>query len=112
MSNLDLTIGGRRYVVACASGEEAHVTELGQIVDAAITANGLRGQSESRMLLFAALMLADELHAARNELAAAGAEPDAPPAQRIDPQIEQRVDAIAHRLEALAQHLEQAAPTP
>lgn len=104
MSNLDLTIGGRRYTVACADGEEAHVTELGQIVDAAITANGLRAQSEGRMLLFAALMLADELHEARRELAAAATAPS----QQPDPQIEQRVDAIALRLEALAQSLDSA----
>jgi cell division protein ZapA len=101
VSNLDLAIGGRRYTVACTDGEETHVAELGKIVDAAITANGLRGQSESRMLLYAALMLADELHAARRDLASAAS---APPA--LDPQTEQRVDAIALRLEALAETLD------
>lgn len=102
MSNLDLTIGGRRYTVACASGEEAHVAELGQIVDAAITANGLRAQNETRMLLFAALMLADELHGARRELAEASSSP----APQLDRQVERRIDAIALRLEALAQSLD------
>jgi len=103
VSNLDLAIGGRRYTIACTDGEETHVAELGQIVDTAITANGLRGQSESRMLLYAALMLADELHAARRDLATAASAPPAP-----DPQMEQRVDAIALRLEALAESLDRA----
>jgi cell division protein ZapA len=104
VSNLDLAIGGRRYAVACSDGEESHVAELGQMVDAAITAHGLRAQNETRMLLFAALMLADELHAARRELAV--------PQPQADPETQRRIDAIAVRLEALAEHLEQAAPTP
>lgn len=104
MSNLDLAIGGRRYTVACADGEEAHVSELGEIIDAAITANGLRAQSENRMLLFAALMLADELHAARRDLAQAASGPQ--PEPHPDAQIEHRVEAIAARLEALAQTLD------
>jgi cell division protein ZapA len=112
VSNLDLTIGGRRYTVACAAGEEAHVTELGRIVDTAITAtittNGLGSQTETRTLLFAALMLADELHEARRQLADVAAAPEPQPEPQLDPQIEQRVDAITLRLEALAQSLERA----
>jgi cell division protein ZapA len=114
VSNLDLTIGARRYTVACATGEEAHVTELGRIVDTAITANGLGSQTETRTLLFAALMLADELHEARRQLAEAAAAPEPQPEPepqsepQLDPQIEQRVDAITLRLEALAQSLERA----
>jgi cell division protein ZapA len=112
VSNLDLTISARRYTVACAAGEEAHVTELGRIVDTAITANGLGSQTETRTLLFAALMLADELHEARRQLAdfVAASEPQPEPQSepQLDPQIEQRVDAITLRLEALAQSLERA----
>jgi cell division protein ZapA len=116
VSNLDLTIGARRYTVACAAGEEAHVTELGRLVDTAIAANGLGSQTETRTLLFAALMLADELHEARRQLAEAAAAPEPQPQPQpepqsepqLDPQIEQRVDAITLRLEALAQSLERA----
>jgi len=107
VSNLDLAIGGRRYTVACTDGEEAHVSELGGIIDAAITANGLRAQSENRMLLFAALMLADELHTARRDLAQAAARQAEPaPEPQPDPQVERRIEAIAARLEALAQTLD------
>jgi cell division protein ZapA len=102
MSNIDLAIGGRRYTVACANGEEEHVAELGRIVDATVTSGGLRQQSEARMLLFASLMLADELHEARVALAAA----TPAPGQVSTVEIEERVDRIAHRLEALAQLLE------
>lgn len=114
MSNVHLTIGGRGYTVACASGEEAHVAQLGGIIDARVTAGGLRGQGEVRMMLFAALMLADELHEAQQALAAAAAAPSAmdEAAVQANARVEQRIDDIAHRLEALAQRLEERAATP
>ncbi len=66
MSNVTLTIGGRHYTVACAAGEEAHIEKLGGAIDAKLQGTpGLSGQSEARTLLFAALLLADELHEAR-----------------------------------------------
>jgi cell division protein ZapA len=98
MSNVTLQIGGRAFTVACASGEEAHVGELGRMIDAMITGS-MRTLSEPRMLLFAALMLADELHEART---AAQAAADA----------EARAGRIADRLETLAQDLEERAANP
>lgn len=62
MSNVTLSIGGRNYTVACASGEEEHVTSLGRAIDAKIQSMGGAGTTESRQLLFAALLLADEVH--------------------------------------------------
>ena len=56
-----------------------------------------RGQSESRMLLFAALLLADELHEAKS----APAQPSAPSAA-----LAGRLGEIATRLENLADLLE------
>lgn len=63
MSNVTLRIGGRDYTVACATGEEDHVTGLGRLIDARIQGlAGSAGMSETRQLLFAALLLADTLH--------------------------------------------------
>ena len=63
MSNVTLEIGGRQFSVASADGEEAHVTALGRMIDDKLRAmGGAGGQSESRMMLFAALLLADEIH--------------------------------------------------
>ncbi|MET1755977.1 cell division protein ZapA [Novosphingobium sp. RD2P27] len=102
MSNVDLVIGGRRYTIACADGEEGHIAELGGMIDTMVSTGSLRAQSEQRMLLYAALMLADELHEARDALKRAA--PASDPAEAA--KIEQRVDQITIRLEALAQHLE------
>ncbi len=94
MSNLTLHVGGRDYTVACAEGEEAHVAELGALIDGKIQAMGA-GHNEPRQLLFAALLLADELHEARQR--SGGAPPSMPPAQ---------LDLHADTLEALAARLE------
>jgi cell division protein ZapA len=94
MSNLTLRVGGRDYTVACAEGEEGHVASLGASIEEKIQAMG-GGHNEPRQLLFAALLLADELHEARQR--GGGAAPAAAPAQ---------LDLHADALEALAARLE------
>ena len=101
MSNVTLTIGGRSYRVACADGQEAHVAALGAMVDEAVAASGgTRTNNEAQTLLFAALMLADDLHEARSRESGDAA---------LSPQVAERLDNIAARIEALAQRLEQTA---
>jgi cell division protein ZapA len=94
MSNVTLHIGGRDYTVACAEGEETHVSELGALIDGKIQAMG-GGHNEPRQLLFAALLLADELHEAKHR--GGGVANVAAPAQS---------DLHADTLEALAARLE------
>ena len=97
MSNVTLTIGGRFYTVACAEGEEAHIEALGRTIDGKLTGMpNLSGQSEARTLLFAALLLSDELH----ELRAGGAAP------ATDDGTVEALETLADRLEALAAQLE------
>ena len=103
MSNVTLTIGGRTYAVACAQGEEEHIAGLGRMIDAkvsGITATG--GTSEIRMLLFAALLLADDLHEATRATVGNPASSGNSAAKRLD--------QLAARLENLASHLEAGRP--
>ena len=96
MSNVTLSIGGRFYSVACGQGEEAHIEALGRTIDGKLTGMpNLSGQSEARTLLFAALLLADELH----ELRAGNA-----PAE--DAQSAEALERLAETLEGLAERLE------
>jgi cell division protein ZapA len=106
VSNVSLSIGGRSFTVACAEGEESHVLGLGAAIDGKLAAmGGTSGQSETRMLLFAALLLADELHEAEaNPASAAIIAPEAV-ADPL-PQVANRLDALAVRLENLAMQLE------
>jgi cell division protein ZapA len=104
MAEVDLIIAGRPYRVACRDGEEETLRAAGRLVDAksreAIA--GLGTLSEARQLLFAALLLADQLVDNRPESAAAVATPPPEP----DPQLVGRAEQLAGRLESLAQHLE------
>ena len=100
MSNVTLTIGGRAFTVACAEGEEDHVSGLGRMIDSKLSAMGdMTGQSEARTLLFAALLLADEVHEARFRTAPTAA-------TSLPDDAAQRLDSIAARLENLAAALE------
>ena len=72
MSNVTLQVGGRGYIVACAEGEEDHVQYLGQMIDAKVRELGAAGHNEVRLLLFAALLLADELHDLKAKAGTAG----------------------------------------
>jgi cell division protein ZapA len=99
MSNVTLRIGGREFVVATAEGEEGHIVGLGRMIDAKLAEMGDQpALSESRMLLFAALLLADELQEAR-ESAGQGSD-------SIGEDAARRLGEIAGRLEKLAERLE------
>ncbi len=104
MSNVQLTIGGRAYTVSCEDGQEAHIARLGQAIDAKLASlGGNAGQNEPRTLLFAALLLADEVHELKSRAQAAPAPTlplDAPPLPA------ERFEALAERLEKLAESLE------
>ncbi|MCC6925775.1 cell division protein ZapA [Novosphingobium sp.] len=95
MSNVTLQIGGRNYMVSCSEGEEAHVQQLGQMIEGKVRDLGAAGHNEVRLLLFAALLLADELHDARAKAASAGG--------ATDPAL---LETIAARLEKCATALE------
>ena len=99
MSNVTLTIGGRHYTVACAEGEEAHIATLGRSIDGKLSGiANLANQSEARTLLFAALLLADELYEAGTAVPGAS-----------DGKAAEALEALAERLESLAERLESAA---
>jgi cell division protein ZapA len=99
MSNVTVSIGGRHYTVACAAGEEGHIEALGRSIDGKLQdITNLSGQSEARTLLFAALLLADELH--ERNMSAAQVEAD------VDLQVVGSLESLAGRLERLAALLE------
>lgn len=112
MAQIELKIGGNAYTVACRDGEEGHLTKIAEIVDrkAQDARQAVGGVSEVRQLLFASLLLADELDEARKAPAAAAPTPTPVPAT---PAADNNNDAhaslledIAARLENLALHLE------
>jgi len=108
MAEVDLIIAGRPYRVACRSGEEESLRAAARLVDAksreAIA--GLGTLSEARQLLFAGLLLADQLIEQRGgDVAPPEPQPAAP-----DPELAARADRLASRLESLATSLEEDGP--
>lgn len=98
MSNVTLDIAGRKFAVACAEGEEEHITMLGRAIDAKLhDMPQIASQSEARALLFAALLLADENH----ELKQGGGTPAG-----AGREVAGSLEALAERLEGLASQLE------
>lgn len=101
MSNVNLTIGGRNYTVACGPGEEQHIAALGREIDQRMQAiPGITSQSEPRALLFAALFLADELHEARKNAQTGQGD------IQEDQAVAETLEHLAGRLEMLAARLE------
>lgn len=101
-SNLMLEIAGRRFAVSCRKGEEAHITTLGRMIDGKARAAGAVEMSEPRMLLFAALMLADELDTMRN----AADRPRPVIDEHMRDRLANRIDSLTQRIENIARHLE------
>jgi len=103
MPDVKLSIAGRDYFVACNAGEEKRLLELGAMVDATAqqVAGGARGLTETRGLLFSALMLADRLHDAGGAACPDTAQPSAAMVQSAD-----ILEGLATRLENLALRLE------
>lgn len=101
MSNVTLKIGGRTYRIGCAEGEEQHIAKLGAAIDAKLAATpGMASQSEPHTLLYAALLMADELDDARK-----GTQPTSS-APQIAPNVAEPLEMMADRLESLASRLE------
>ncbi|MEM6486973.1 MAG: cell division protein ZapA [Pseudomonadota bacterium] len=98
MAEARVEIAGRSYRVGCETGQEAHVQALGRRIDAETRA--LAGNPgaipEARLLVMAALLLADKLTEAEAQIDAAGEGGGA------TAEIAAQIDALAERLEALA----------
>ena len=97
MAEVVLTIGDRRHTVGCRDGEEEQLRRLGTMLDAhwAVASRAAGGINAERIMLFVALMLADELEEADRRPPPVGAASADQLAQ------------IAERLERLASALEE-----
>lgn len=76
MAQVNVTINGRAYRMACDDGEEAHLTQLAERLDRSI--DQLRGRfgeiGDQRLTMMAAITLADQQAEAERAVAALRAE--------------------------------------
>lgn len=96
MADVQLSIGGHSYTLACADGEEDQLRRLGALVAEQVQAAKqiAPGMAEARQLLFAAIFLADKLEAERSSLAEA---------VDADTALAASLNASAQRIEALSE---------
>ncbi|EAR49403.1 hypothetical protein OG2516_02968 [Oceanicola granulosus HTCC2516] len=76
MPQVEITIGGRSFEVACQAGEEPFLHSAAQMLDAEATSlsDQIGRMPESRMLLMAGLLLADKTGGIEERLRAAEAQ--------------------------------------
>ncbi|WP_427791513.1 cell division protein ZapA [Brevundimonas diminuta] len=113
MATVTVEVHGRPYAVGCADGQEARVRDLAaQFNDRVQGVADQVGQvGDVRLFLMAALMLADELHAAKSQAAvqnsgraksAAAAAAVAAPVPSSDG-VAEALNAVAARIEKIVQ---------
>lgn len=108
MADVRLSIAGREYIVTCKNGEEERLNALGNLVDTKAREAGgsTGGLNESRQLLFASLLLADQIYDAQPHTALAATPQNSAGGDDESAEILER---LADRLEKLVQALEEPA---
>jgi cell division protein ZapA len=109
MAQVTLRINGFAYTLGCKDGEEAHLHAMAAEVDRRIDmVKASAGPSgEARMLVIAALLMADDVHELQQKLDAGGparAATSATPAP--DARLGRRLGNLAKRAEDIAAKLE------
>ncbi len=109
MGQVNVTVNNRLYQIGCDDGEEDQVRRLSGLVDARVRElSALVGQvGEARLLLMAALTLADDLEQAQRDVAAvkqdvAGLREE----QKTNAEGADALVGLAKRLEDIAARLE------
>ena len=116
MGQVTVRVGGYSHPVSCEDGQEAHLIALAAEVDRRVASVKTMGGSygEPRLLLLAALLLADEVHDLKVEVAQAkagivvapggtpGTAPGAVAGQAVDPRLAERLARVAERIEGIA----------
>jgi cell division protein ZapA len=106
MAQVTIHVNAKPYLVGCEDGEEARLKGLAAELDARVRALGASGAAlgETRLMLMGALVLADEVAAGAERLAAAEAETARLRAQLdiADARAVAALEAAAKKIEAIA----------
>ena len=110
MPLVNVMVNSRAYTIACDDGEEEHLRELAQMVDAkAREVLGSVGQvADSKLLLMAALLLADEHHDTSHRLSSAArdASEKAGEQENLHLRLAEAEETAAKALEQAAKRIE------
>ncbi len=123
MAQVNVTIGGRSYRIACEDGQEDHLNGLAHQVD--LTIADLREQfgeiGDQRLAVMAAITLADRLKEMNQRIEDVRAEVETVQQARgevaereaaMEQNLVRIVDSVAERVDALAERLANGAGAP
>jgi len=118
MTQVDISINGRSYAIACDDGQEAHVARLARYLDQKVStlAKSVGQVGDARLLVMASLQIVDELVETDQALKQARIAPGSSGAHSslIAPAlvpadegvVAETIDHLARRIEAIAAQLE------
>jgi cell division protein ZapA len=106
VAQVTIRINGYAYTVGCDDGQEAHLLQMAGSVEERINSiKAIGGQSgESRLLVLAALLMADELHDQTILLERLKTELSRLP--EVEQETKRRLAKLADRAEEIASNLE------
>ena len=115
MAQVTVKINGYAYTVGCEDGQEPHLQAMAEQVDSRVDSiKAIGGNSgESRLLVLASLLMADEIHDLRIEMdnlraiaARAGKRDGKEPAAKSEADLARKIGRLAGRAEQIADGLE------
>lgn len=104
MAQVDVTINGRDYQIACDDGQEDHLAQLGEYVDRRVKelATTVGQVGDSRLLVMVSLLIADELAETFAGLKKASTVAEnTVSAEQVEKKFVEIVDAAAARIETV-----------
>ena len=109
MAQVTVRINGYAYTVGCQDGEEQHLQQMAEQVERRIDSiKAVAGQSgESRMLVMAALLMADDLYEMGKSMKEGQASGGGTEAPLPDAKLNRRLGKLAKRAEDIAAELDQ-----
>jgi len=108
MAQVEVTINGRNYQIACDDGQEAHLVQLGEYIDKRVQelVSAIGQVGDSRLLVMTSLLIADELAETYADLKKTSAAMEsAVSAEAMEEKLSAIVDAAASRIEAVTRDL-------
>ena len=110
MAQVSVSIAGRTYRMACEDGQEPHLEQLAQLVDGRVgeMRAGFGEIGDQRLIVMAAVAIADDLHALHRRVDSLQAEVAGLRAQQADAsaQRDQRETTLARTIEGAALRIE------
>lgn len=112
MAEVNISLNGRVYEIACDAGQEGRIVDLAAYIDQRVQkiARSGGGYTDSHLLALVALVLADELFDARESVAGApaAAKAAAQPSKEDEAALAKLLENLSKRIDGIAQRVQAA----